>query len=93
MARLSIFNDTVAQLCYDYLHGTLDETTNEKIYEAVHSVVDQKDAGAYVYEITYHIGYVNSQLADVISEVTYKKRKKQIRDKLALINGLQENNI
>ena len=83
MPRLSLFNDTAAHLCYEYLHGTLDETTNEKIYDIVHEAVDQSVAGAYVFEIAYRIGFAKSQLADVISEVTYKKKKKAIRDKIA----------
>lgn len=77
MSRLSLFNDTVAHLCFEYLHGTLDEATNAKIYDAVHEVVDQRDASVYVFEIAYRIGYAKSQLANSISEVTYKNRKKQ----------------
>lgn len=83
MPRLSLFNDTVAHLCFEYLQGTLDATTNEKIYNAVHEVVDQRVASMYVFEIAYRIGYAKSQLADYISEVTYKNRKKAIRRKIS----------
>lgn len=92
MARLSLFNDTVAHLCCEYLHGTLDATINEKIYNAVHEVADQRMASVYVFEIAYRIGYVKSQLADIMSEVTYKKRKKSIRDKIALLERSKNGN-
>jgi hypothetical protein len=89
MSRLRRFDDTVAHLCYEYLHGDCDEPTKVKIYEAVHSVVSQKDAPMYVFEIAYAIGYAKSALQDFVSETTYKKRKKAIRDRLAEI--LQDN--
>ena len=85
MGRLRIFDDTIAHICWDYLHGTLDEVTNEKIYDAVHQAVGQTDAIIYVFEIAYHIGYAKSLLIDVISETTYKKKKKTVRDRIALL--------
>ena len=58
MARLSITNDTVARLCYEYMHGQLEAKTNEKIYAAACEVVGEKDAFLFVFEIAYRLGPV-----------------------------------
>lgn len=85
MARLSITNDTVARLCYEYMHGQLDAKTNEKIYNSACEVVDRKYAIPFVFEIAYRLGYAHSELADFMSEVTYKQKKKAIRENIKKI--------
>ena len=85
MARLKLFNDSVVHLCYKQLHGGCGEDTNEKIYKAVHDVVGQRDATMYVFEIAYAIGYAKSALQDFVSETTYKKKKKAIRENILKI--------
>ena len=82
MARLKLSDDSVAQLCYKYLHGGCGKATNKKIYKAVHDVVSQKDATMYVFEIAHAIGYAKSALQDSVSETTYKKKKKAIRENI-----------
>ena len=83
MSRQSIANDIAAQICWNYIHGGYDEETNEKIYYQIHSIIPNRDiAIRMLLEIAYRIWYANSLLADYMSEVTYKIKKKQMRDKL-----------
>lgn len=85
MARLSIFEDAVAQMCFKYIHGELDTETNEKMWKAIHEGVEHNEAIYFCFEIAYRIGYSRSHLADAMSEVTYKKKKKAIRDNVLKI--------
>lgn len=83
MSRLRMCEDTVAQVCIKYIHGELDESMNQKIWKAIHDVVKHEQTIHFAFEIAYRIGYARSYLADAMSEVTYKIKKKAIRDKIA----------
>ena len=88
MARQRLTDDIAAQTCWKYLHGGFDEKTNIQIYDIVHQVIPDKNiAIRMMFEISYHIGYAKSNLMDYMSEVTYKIKKKRIRDKLVLIRS------
>lgn len=88
MSRQSMTSDIAAQICWQYLHGGFDETTNEKIYDIAYSVVKNKHLLiTFVFEIAYRIGYAKSALMNEMSEVTYKLKKQRIRDELVATLG------
>lgn len=88
MARQSLANDVAAQICWKYLHGGFNEAVNERIYYIVYSVVGRKKLiPQFVFEIAYRVGYAKSALADELSEVTYKIKKKRIREELVASLG------
>ena len=66
-----------------YLLCELDEKTNSLIRSCAEEIV-LDDWLVYIIEITYHIGYAKSILADNISESTYKKIKKLVKDNLIM---------
>ena len=83
MARLSIFDDTVAHICWKYIHGEYGAKINETIYYATAEIVPyQWEIYIFIMEIAYRTGYANSILGREMSEVTYKKKKKAIRDNI-----------
>ena len=56
---------------------------NDRIFFATLSLVGERDcAKQYIEEIGNKIGYANSFFADEISEVTYKKRKMEIKRRI-----------
>lgn len=84
MSRQRIIDDKAAQICWKYLHGEFDEKTNVAIHDIVHHYIDNIIAITMIFEIAYSIGYAKSNLMDDMSEVTYKKKKKRIRDELVM---------
>lgn len=77
--------DIPAQICWRYLKGGFDGDTNETIYTIVNSVLpNPEDTLNMIYDIAYRVGYYNSILCNSMSECTYKKTKKWIRDTLVL---------
>jgi hypothetical protein len=83
MARQSIINDRPAHIAWEYLHGHFQQEVNETIDNIVHiAVPDKNKAIRMLLDIAYRIGYGKSELAYCMSEVTYKKKKKWIRDTL-----------
>lgn len=82
MARQRLIDDTASQVCWKYLHGEYDGKTNVTIYGIAHKHIDHLLAVTMIYEIAYRIGYARSHLADVMSETTYKKKKKAIRENI-----------
>jgi hypothetical protein len=87
MARLSIFEDTASQMCFKYIHNECDASTNEKMWKAIHDGVEHNEAIHFCFEIAYRIGYARSYLANTMSESTYKKKKKAIRDNVIEITN------
>ena len=84
MPRQSIFDDKAAQICWQYLHDEYDKETNVDIWCIVCLEFPETPiAIAIIREIAYRCGYAKSELAEYMSEVTYKKKKKRIRDMLA----------
>jgi hypothetical protein len=78
-----MMKDYPAQICWQYLHGGFDENINEAIYTIVHSAIpDQESALHMIYDIAYRIGHANSALCNLMSEATYKSKKKWVRDTL-----------
>lgn len=90
MSRLSLFDDVVAHICWNYAHGNYDEDTNEKIYYAITEIVQKEELPIFLLEIMNRTGYAKSILAGNMSESTYKKKKKAIRDNI--IKKLECNN-
>lgn len=64
-----------------YIRGETDEYTTAYIRIAAEEIA-LDDWFVYVIEIAYHIGYAYSALKKRISEVTYKKYKKSVKDNL-----------
>ena len=62
---------------------------NFKIFDAVKDVVGEELAMLYIKEIGENIGYANSRL-DILSEVAYKQRKKEVKDNIAKKLHLQD---
>ncbi|MBQ1260670.1 MAG: hypothetical protein IIX96_01495 [Clostridia bacterium] len=60
---------------YDYI--------NKRIYEAAAEVVGEADAELYIAEIGEKIGYAKSG-APLISEVSYKRKKSEVKRNIAL---------
>lgn len=78
-----MMEDYPAQICWQYLYGGFDENINEAIYTIVHlAIPDQESVLHMIYDIAYRIGYVNSALCNLMSEATYKRKKKWVRDTL-----------
>lgn len=97
MARQSIINDRAAHICWLYLHGGLTEQANITVHDIAHFVCPEKyTAITMILEIAYREGYAKSALMNDMSEVTYKKKKKRIRDMLVqevnLYEGRRANN-
>lgn len=91
MSRQSIVDDTAAQICWLYLHGELTEQGNIKVHDISHCIChDKYIAITMILEIAYRIGYAKSGLIYYMSEVTYKKKKKWIRDMLVKEVNLHE---
>ena len=81
MSRVCMAEDVAAQICWRYFHGGFDGDTNETIYTIVHSIIpDKAQAIRMLFEIAYRIGYAKSQLQTFMGEITYKLKKKWIRD-------------
>lgn len=88
MARQSIINDRAAHICWLYLHGGLTEQANITVHDIAHFVCPEKyTAITMILEIAYRCGYAKSDLTEQMSEVTYKKKKKRIRD--MLVQGIE----
>lgn len=83
MSRLGFMQDRPAHIVREYLHRGFPQKVNEKIYSIVHIAVrDKSKAIRMLHDIAYRIGYGKSELAGCMSEVTYKIKKKWIRDTL-----------
>lgn len=82
MSRQRLIDDKASQICWKYLHGEYDGKTNAMIHGIAHKNADNMIAITMIFEIAYRIGYAKSYLMQYMSEVTYKKKKKRIRDKL-----------
>ena len=88
MARQSIADDIAAQTCWKYIHGGFNEENNVQIYNIIHKVFSDKYLAILMtVDIAYRIGYAKSALMNYMSEVTYKIKKKRIRDNVALIRS------
>ena len=86
----------VTALCYDFprrekaiREGLLSRRTltefrylNFKILDAVGEVVEEPFIRIYINEIGENIGYANTKL-DMLSEVAYKQRKKEVKENIA----------
>lgn len=93
MSRQSIINDRAAQIAWKYFHGELSQASNEAVYNIAHDVFhDRKIEITMLLEIAYREGYAKSDLADDMSEVTYKRKKKRIRDMLVRNIDLEKKN-
>jgi hypothetical protein len=83
MSRLGITQDRPAHIAWVYLHRGFPQKVNEKIYSIVHiTIPDKNKAIRMLHDIAYRICYGKSELAGCMSEVTYKIKKKWIRDTL-----------
>lgn len=69
-----------ALLCR-YIKDELDENINAHIRIAAEEIA-LDDWLVYVIEIAYHISYAYSLLKEKMSETTYKKMKKLVKDNL-----------
>jgi hypothetical protein len=74
-------NFALASILHKYLKGELDEKTNALIQMSAEEIA-LDDWLVYVIEIAYHIGHAKSILVDNISETTYKRMKKIVKDNL-----------
>ncbi len=64
---------------------------NDRIFSATLSLVGERElAHRYIEEIGNKIGYANSAFADEISEVTYKRRKMEIKRRILVSLHLQD---
>ena len=88
MSRLRLIDDKAAQICWEYIHGEFDEETNVAIYNIAHLNTNHIIAITMILEIAYRIGYAKSYLAPYMSEVTYKEKKKGLRNKLVSVVNL-----
>ena len=92
----STLDTLVIALCLDYdrrqaiiLGGSATKRTdteyryyNFKIFDAAAEIVGEDMAELYIKEIGDRVGYAKSE-ADEVSEVTYKKYKRLIKDNIA----------
>lgn len=85
MSRQRLIDDKGSQICWKYLHGDFDEKTNVAIHYIAHRNTDKIIAITMLFEIAYRIGYAHSNLAQCMSETTYKIKKKRLRDELVLV--------
>ena len=91
MARLPLFDDTVAHICWNYLHGGLGAEGNEKLYYATAAIVHHKSQiHVFIMEIADRTGYANSILVEERSENTYKKKKRDVRKNILKAFGRSE---
>ena len=87
MSKLSIFKDVPARICWKYLHNGLSPEENERMWICFHNIVPHSQFIHFAYEIAYHKGYAKSFLFDEMSETTYKKKKKIIKDNILMCFG------
>lgn len=89
MSRICLFNDLVAHYAWKYMHNELSASQRKKLYKAIFDYTYSKFMTlVFIEEIAYQIGYAKSRLFTAMSETTYKKRKRIIRNKIDRI--LQE---
>ena len=89
MSRQSIIDDKAAQIAWQYLHGELSKKDKSTVHEIAYYICDKRrTAKTMLFEIAYRIGYAKSDLRDVMSETTYKKKKHRLRDKLVSMFNL-----
>ena len=86
----------VTALCADFArreellrHGNISRRVecelrylNAKIIDATLEICDDSELDVFITEIGSSVGYAKSGIAD-ISEATYKKRKREIKDNIA----------
>ena len=63
---------------------------NDRIFFTLSLVGERDSAMRYIEEIGNKIGYANSYFMDEISEVTYKKRKAEIKRRILVALHLQD---
>lgn len=65
------------------MRGEYSEEINEAIYYATAAIIRyQWQIYLFIVEIAYRTGYANSILAEEMSENTYKKKKKAVRENI-----------
>lgn len=83
MPRQSIIDDKAAQIAWLYLRGGFRKKDSSVVREIAYYVCGKRRiAKIMLFEIAYRVGYSNSKLSDDMSETSYKKKKKRLRDKL-----------
>ena len=75
--------DAIAQSSASHRTDTEYRYLNFKIFDAVAEISGDLLASAYINEIGRHIGYAKSEI-DSVSEVTYKRRKSEVKRNIAL---------
>ena len=81
MSRVNIMQDIPAQICWEYINGNMRKEDKREIRDMVLIAVPNKRlANQMIYEIAYRVGFAKSNLSKYMSEVTYKQKKKWVRD-------------
>ena len=81
MSRVGIMQDVPAQICWEYCNGNLSRAKKQQVYGIVFiAIPNRRKVKQFIREIAYRIGYAKSDFANIMSEVTYKKKKQWCRN-------------
>lgn len=91
MSRVGIIQDIPAQICWEYCHGGLSKSDKTIVRSIVFiAIPNRRKVKQFIREIAYRIGYAKSNFSNLMSEVTYKKKKQWCRN--LIIKEIAERN-